>query len=90
MPELGKGSEMAIGAQGVQPVAFQHPGRRPVQQQKREQLQCQGPTLPSLERPCAQRAPLFTEAAQPCLAPDGTRREPVQRILHPALGGALA
>lgn len=62
----------------------------PVQQQKRERLQRQGPALPSLERPWAQRAPMFTEAAQPCLSPDGTGREPVQRIIHPALGGALA
>lgn len=61
----------------------------PVQRQKR------GATAvaradPALPGAGAQHTPLFTEAAQPCLAPDGTRWEPGERILHPALGGALA
>ena len=81
---------MSIRTQGVRPFAstsrkaFQSGGRNG------KRLQCQGPILPFLERARAQHTPQFTEAAQPRLAPDGTQWEPVERILHPALGGALA
>lgn len=90
LSELGKGSEVSIRTQGVRPFAstsrkaFQSGGRNG------KRLQCQGPILPFLERARAQHTPQFTEAAQPRLAPDGTQWEPVERILHPALGGALA
>lgn len=91
LSELGKGREVTIGAEGVQPVASRRPGRRSFQSRGRKgkRRQCQGLILPFLERAWAQRTPLFTEAAQPRLAPDGTQWEPVERIL-PALGGALA